>query len=73
MMQTGIAGFVAARFVDSVPVAAYFTVGVGSVSIDDQPPWVSELAHHESVPKDAGTTSHQPQPEFRILGSSRDL
>lgn len=68
MMRTGIAGVVASGFVHSAPVAAYFTVGVGSVTIDDQPPWVSELAHHESVPKDAGTTSHQPQPDWGIWG-----
>jgi len=73
MMRTGVAGVVASRFVHSAPVAAYFTVGVGSVTIDDQPPWVSELAHHELAPKDAGTTSHQPQPDFRVLGSPRRL
>ena len=73
MMRTGIAGVVASGFVHSAPVVAYFTVGVGSVTIDDQPPWVSELAHHESAPKDAGTTSHQPQPEYRVLGSTREL
>lgn len=66
MMHSAIAGLVASQFVHSAPVAAYFTVGVGSVTIDDQPPWVSELAQHESVPKDAGTMNHYTGPDLGI-------
>lgn len=47
---------VAAAFVSSPPVVAYFTVGVGSVSIDQHPPWVHHLAHHVTAPIDGGTT-----------------
>jgi len=45
----------AAAFVSSPPVVAYFTVGVGSVSIDQHPPWVHQLAHHVTAPIDGGT------------------
>lgn len=66
MMSTEFAGVVASRFVQSAPVAAYFTVGAGSVTIDEQPPWVSELAHHESVPIDAGNLNHQAGIDFKV-------
>jgi hypothetical protein len=65
MMGTALAGVIAARFLQSTPVVAYFTDGAGSVTIDEQPQWVSELAHHESVPIDAGTKSHQSGIDFR--------
>jgi hypothetical protein len=44
----------AAEFVASRPVVAYFTVGTGSVEIDQHPPWIHELAGHETAPFDAG-------------------
>lgn len=68
MMRTEIAADVADGFLHSAPVVAYFTDGVGSISIDEQPPWVSELAHHESVPIDAGNTNHQAKIDFRLTG-----
>ena len=59
MMHSGIGGEVARRFIASEPVRAYFAVGVGSVTIDQQPLWVQELIHHESNPIDAGTRHHR--------------
>lgn len=50
---SGIGGF-AAAFVTSSPIVAYFTAGTGSVTIDQQPLWVQELADHETAPIDAG-------------------
>jgi hypothetical protein len=48
------AGAFAAAFVASPPIAAYFSVGAGSVTIDQQPPWLHELAGHETAPIDSG-------------------
>ena len=59
MMSTAVAGVVASHFVPSAAVVAYFTVGAGSVMIDEQPPWVSELADHDSAPIDGGTVNHR--------------
>ena len=59
MMHLEIGADVARRFIASPPVAAYFAVGVGSVSIDHQPLWVQELIDYESNPKDAGTMHHR--------------
>jgi hypothetical protein len=59
MLHSGIGGEVARRFIASGPVFAYFAVGVGSVTIDQQPLWVHELLHHESNPIDAGTMHHR--------------
>lgn len=52
------AGAFAAVFVASPPIAAYFTIGAGSVSIDQQPPWIHELAGHETAPIDSGRSHH---------------
>jgi hypothetical protein len=51
---------VAAAFVASPAVVAYFTTGGGSVTIDQQPPWIHQLAGHETAPVDAGRTHHRP-------------
>ncbi len=51
------AAVLAAAFVASPPIVAYFTTGAGSVGIDEQPPWLHELAGHETAPKDAGWPS----------------
>ena len=59
MLHSGIGGEVARRFISSGPVRTYFAVGVGSVSIDQQPLWVQELIHHESNPIDAGNMHHR--------------
>lgn len=59
MMHSAIGGAVAQLFIASGPVRTYFAVGVGSVSIDQQPLWVQELIHHESNPIDAGTMHHR--------------
>lgn len=48
------AAALAAAFVTSPPIIAYFTTGAGSVAIDQHPPWLHELAGHETAPKDAG-------------------
>lgn len=48
------AAALAAAFVASPPIVAYFTTGAGSVAIDQHPPWLHELAGHETAPKDAG-------------------
>jgi hypothetical protein len=52
------AGAFATAFVASPPIAAYFSVGAGSVTIDQQPPWLHELAGHETAPIDGGRTHH---------------
>ncbi len=48
------AAALAAAFVTSPPIVAYFTTGAGSVAIDQHPPWLHELAGHETAPIDAG-------------------
>ena len=53
------ASTVAAEFVASPPIVACFTVGAGSVTIDQQPPWLHELAEHETAPIDGGTVNHR--------------
>jgi hypothetical protein len=55
---SGVGSF-AAEFVASPPIVAYFTAGVGSVTIDQQPLWVQELAGHETAPIDAGRMHHR--------------
>ncbi|WP_243073976.1 hypothetical protein [Microbacterium sp. SS28] len=57
---SGVGPF-AAEFVASPPIVAYFTAGVGSVTIDQQPLWVQELAGHETAPIDAGRMHHRHQ------------
>lgn len=49
----------AAEFVASPPIAAYFTTGAGSVTMDHQPPWIHALAGHETAPIDGGTVNHR--------------
>lgn len=53
------ASTVAAEFVTSAPIVAYFTAGAGSVTIDQHPPWVHELAGHETAPVDGGRMHHR--------------
>jgi len=53
------AAAVAAEFVASPPIAAYYTAGVGSVTIEHQPLWVQELAGHETAPIDGGRMHHR--------------
>lgn len=53
----GVGAF-AGEFVASPPIVAYFTTGVGSVTIEQQPPWVQQLAGHEAAPMDAGRMHH---------------
>ena len=57
---SGVGAF-AAEFVASPPIVAYFTAGVGSVTIDQQPLWVQELASHEAALNDAGRMNHGHQ------------
>ena len=57
---SGVGAF-AAEFVASPPIVAYFTAGVGSVTIDQQPLWVQELAGHEPALNDAGRMNHGHQ------------
>lgn len=52
------AGALALAFVMSRPVAVYYASGAGSLSIDHQPPWVHDLAGHETAPIDGGTSHH---------------
>ncbi|WP_106815723.1 hypothetical protein [Microbacterium timonense] len=54
------AAALATAFVTSPPVVAYFTTGAGSVSIDHQPPWLHDLAGHETAPIDGGRAHHRP-------------
>ncbi|WP_345800311.1 hypothetical protein AAIB33_12635 [Microbacterium sp. AZCO] len=53
------AGTLAAEFIASPPIVHYFSSGVGSVSIDQHPPWLHELAGHETAPIDAGRINHR--------------
>jgi len=59
VISTGVAGVIASEFIRSAPVVAYFAVGAGSVTIDEQPPWVSELVDHDAAPIDGGTVNHR--------------
>ena len=59
LLGSSVAGVVAAGFVASYPVAHYFDDGAGSVTIDQQPPWVQELVGHDSAPINAGTINHR--------------
>lgn len=59
LIRAPSAGVLAAAFVTSAPVVAYFTTGIGSVSIDEHPPWIHELAGHETAPIDAGAPSRR--------------
>ena len=59
-------------FVHSPPVVAYFTSGTGSLAMDHQPPWIHELAGHETAPIDAGRKNHRPGiPGFTSLGKEK--
>jgi hypothetical protein len=49
----------AAAFVWSRPIIAYFAVGAGSVTMDHQPPWVHDLAGHVTAPLDGGRMHHR--------------
>ncbi|WP_157536933.1 hypothetical protein [Microbacterium sp. Root180] len=53
------APLIAAEFVRSRPTVDYFRVGAGSVTMDHQPPWVHELAGHETAPLDGGRMHHR--------------
>jgi len=53
------AAVLAAAFVTSPPVVSYFTTGTGSVTMDQQPPWVHQLAGHETAPVDGGRMHHR--------------
>lgn len=60
MTRAGVLGSVASAFLTVHGVRSYFSVGVGSVAIDDQPLWVQELVGHESAPIDAGRMHQRP-------------
>lgn len=53
------AHILADEFVHSPPIVAYFTVGAGSVTIDQHPPWIHEMAGHETAPIDSGRMHHR--------------
>lgn len=53
----------AAEFVASPPVVAYFTTGAWSVTLDQQPPWIHALAGHETAPLDGGRMHHRRGPD----------
>lgn len=52
-LHSQLAPALAAGFIRTAPVAAYFSTGVGSVTIDQQPLWVQELVAHEIAPIDS--------------------
>jgi hypothetical protein len=54
------AGAMAAEFIGSGAIAAYFTTGAGSVAIDQQPLWLQELVGHVVAPLDGGRAQHRP-------------
>jgi len=53
------AAVLAAAFVASPSVIAYFTTGAGSVTIEHLPLWIHELAGHETAPMDGGRMHHR--------------
>ena len=59
LVRVSGAGAFASEFVVSPPILAYFTVGAGSVTIDQQPLWVQELVGHETAPIDGGRMHHR--------------
>jgi hypothetical protein len=59
LVRVGGVGAFAAEFGGSPPIVAYFTTGVGSVTIDQQPLWVQELVGHDPAPIDAGRMHHR--------------
>lgn len=59
LVRTRGADVLAAEFVESPPIVAYFTTGAGSVAIDQQPLWLQELVGHETAPIDGGRTHHR--------------
>ena len=61
---SGVGSF-AAEFVASPPIVAFFTAGAGSVTMDQQPLWVQELADHETAPIDAGRADHRHEVNSR--------
>lgn len=58
-----LAARLAAEFLTSPPVVAYFTTGAGSVTMDQQPPWIHALAGHETAPLDGGRMHHRRGPD----------
>jgi hypothetical protein len=58
MLRSSVGPTVATSFTSSEAVVGYFTSGAGSVSIDAQPPWVSDLVGHDAAPVDGGTVNH---------------
>jgi hypothetical protein len=64
LIRAPSAGVLAAAFITSAPVIDYFTTGIGSVSIDQHPPWIHELAGHETAPIDAGAPSRREGTRF---------
>ena len=62
MVRIRDGAIVAAAFVASPPIVAYFTIGAGSVTMDQQPPWIHQLAGHETAPVDGGRTHHRHGP-----------
>lgn len=62
MVRIPLAARLAAEFVGSPPVVAYFTTGAGSVTIDQHPPWIHALAGHETAPLDGGRMHHRHAP-----------
>lgn len=59
LVRVASAHVLAGEFVHSPPIVAYFTVGAGSVTIDQQPPWIHEMAGHETAPIDGGRMHHR--------------
>lgn len=60
LVQVSGADTLAAEFIASGPIAAYFTAGAGSVVIEHQPLWLQELVGHEIAPIDSGRMQHRP-------------
>ncbi|HEX5857804.1 MAG TPA: hypothetical protein VFY91_06835 [Microbacterium sp.] len=69
LVRVSGAGALAAEFIATPPIVAYFTTGAGSVSIDQQPLWVQELADHETAPIDAGRMHHRRSVDTSGLGA----
>ena len=59
LVRIPVGTVVAAAFVVSPPVVAYFKTGAGSVTLDQQPSWIHQLAGHETAPVDAGRSHHR--------------
>lgn len=62
VVRLPLAGRLAAEFVESPSIVAYFTTGAGSVTMEQQPPWIHAMAGHVTAPIDGGRLHQRHAP-----------